>query len=72
MAFRRTLGQVFLKRQPKCAMEVCGSSHYWGRKIAKLGHEVRPPVKPFVNRQKNDAADTDAERIATDGPVLEP
>jgi len=27
------------------AMEACGSAHYWGREIAKLGHSVRlmPP-----------------------------
>ena len=38
-------------------MEACSSSHCWGREIARLGHEVRPPVK----RQKNDAANAEAE-----------
>ena len=53
----------FMASQPRyvVAMEACGSSHHWGRKIGKLGHEVKlvPPiyVKPFVKRQKNDAAD---------------
>ncbi len=67
VAFRRTLGRPkvldFLKRQPKCIVEACGSSHYWGRE--KLGHEVRllPPVKPFVKRQKND---TGGRRSRTD------
>jgi transposase len=46
------------------AMEACASSHYWARQISALGHEVRliPPVyvKPFVKRQKNDAADAEA------------
>lgn len=46
------------------AMEACGGAHYWGREIDKLCHEVRliPPayVKPFVKRQKNDAADAEA------------
>ena len=46
------------------AMEACATSHYWGRLAQGLGHEVRliPPiyVKPFVKRQKNDAADAAA------------
>jgi transposase len=45
-------------------MEACASAHFWGREIDRLGHEVRliPPayVKPFVKRQKNDAADAEA------------
>ena len=40
------------------AMEACGSAHYWGRKLTKLGHEVRlisPQfVKPYVKSGKND------------------
>ncbi len=66
----RTLrrGQVleFLAGGLSCtvAVEACGGAHYWGREIGKLGHEVRliPPayVKPFVRRQKNDAADAEA------------
>ena len=66
VVFRKKLrrGQLlaFLATLPPCtvAMEACGSAHYWGREITKLGHTVRliPPayVKPFVKRQKNDAA----------------
>ncbi len=61
-------GQVleFFSWLPLCivAMEACGGAHFWGCEIGKLGHEVRliPPacVKPFVKRQKNDAADAEA------------
>jgi transposase len=46
------------------AMEACGGAHFWAREIGKLGHDVRliPPAdfKPFVKRQKNDAADAEA------------
>jgi len=68
--FRKKLSRSqvlpFLAKQPKCivAMEACASAHFWGRAIRELGHEVRliPPiyVKPFVKRQKNDAADAEA------------
>lgn len=67
---RKKLSRVhvmaFFQRLPSCtvAMEACATAHYWAREIGKLGHEVRllPPayVKPFVKRQKNDAADAEA------------
>jgi transposase len=45
-------------------LEACGASHYWAREIGELGHHVVlvPPqhVKPFVGRNKNDAADAEA------------
>ncbi len=38
--------------------EACGSAHYWGRELTKLGHDVRlisPQfVKPCVKSGKND------------------
>jgi transposase len=66
----------FLASQPRClvALEACGGSHYWGREISKLGHTVRliPPsyVKPFVKRQKNDAADAEAICEAAQRPSM--
>jgi transposase len=42
-------------------MEACSSSHHWAREFEAMGHTVMliPPiyVKPFVKRQKTDAAD---------------
>ena len=80
VAFRRKLGRgkllSFLASQPPCtvAMEACSSAHYWGREIEALGHEVRllPPiyVKPFVKRQKNDAADAEAITEAAERPTM--
>ena len=73
---RRDQVLKFLAAQPTCtvAMEACASSHYWGREIAKLGHEVRliapDYVKPFVRRQKNDAADAEAICEAAQRPTM--
>jgi transposase len=45
-------------------IEACATAHYWGRELGALGHEVRliPPqyVKPYVKRNKTDAADAEA------------
>ncbi len=66
----------FLATQPTCtvAMEACASAHYWGRQISTLGHRVRliAPnyVKPFVKRQKNDAADAQAICEAAQRPTM--
>ena len=78
--FRKKLsrGQVlsFLSKQPLClvAMEACASAHFWGREIEQLGHSVRliPPayVKPYVKRQKNDAADAEAIAEAASRPGM--
>ncbi len=80
VAFRKKLSRgkllSFLASQPRCvvAMEACASAHYWGREIRELGHEVRlvPPiyVKPFVKRQKNDAADAEAISEAAQRPTM--
>ena len=55
-------------------MEACATAHYWAREIGALGHNVRlvPPayVKPFVKRQKNDAADAEAIAEAASRPTM--
>ncbi len=56
------------------AMEACASSHHWARQIEALGHQVRliapAYVKPFVKRQKNDAADAEAIAEAAARPTM--
>jgi transposase len=48
----------------RIGMEACGSAHHWARKLQALGHTVQliapQYVKPFVKRNKNDAADAEA------------
>jgi len=57
---------AFFQKVPPClvGIEACASSHHWSRELKALGHNVRliPPayVKPYVKRQKNDAADAEA------------
>ena len=55
-------------------MEACATAHGWGRALGKLGYSVRliPPVdvKPFVKREKNDAADAEAIVEAALRPTL--
>jgi transposase len=73
---RRDQVLKFIAAQPTCtvAMEACASSHYWGREIGRLGHAVRliapDYVKPFVKRQKNDAADAEAICEAAQRPTM--
>jgi transposase len=80
VVFRRKLSRdrllSFLAQHPGAivAMEACASAHHWGREVMSLGHEVRliPPVyvKPFVKRQKNDAADAEAIAEAASRPTM--
>jgi transposase len=57
---------TFFEKLPPClvGIEACATSHHWSRELRALGHTVRlmPPayVKPYVKRQKNDAADAEA------------
>jgi hypothetical protein len=63
---KRRFVLAFFQKLPPClvGIEACASSHHWSREIKALGHTVRlmPPayVKPYVKRQKNDAADAEA------------
>ena len=57
---------AFFQKLAPClvGIEACASSHHWSRELKAIGHTVRlmPPayVKPYVKRQKNDAADAEA------------
>jgi transposase len=48
----------------RVVMEACGSAHHWARWLERLGIEVRllPPryVRPYLKRNKTDAADAAA------------
>lgn len=54
------------------AIEACGSAHWWARQLQQLGHEVRllapRSVRPFVLRNKTDAADAQAIWTAVQQP----
>ena len=78
---RRAGVEAFFKMLSPCivGMEACASAHYWARRIAALGHEVRliapAKVKPYVQHGRkndaNDAADADAvvALVATFAPA---
>jgi transposase len=80
LKFRKKLSRgsfaKFIAEQPPAVMvmEACGSAHYWAREMCRYGHEVKliAPhyVKPFVKRQKNDAADAEAIVIAAQRPEM--
>ena len=78
--FRKKLTRPQFERfMAECApavvvMEACGGAHFWARRMRDLGHEVRliapQYVRPFVKRQKNDAADAEAIVIAAQRPEM--
>ena len=78
--FRKKLSRSrfrqFMAEQPSAVvvMEACGGAHHWAREMIKFGHEVKliapQYVKPFVKRQKNDAADAEAIVIAAQRPEM--
>ncbi len=73
---RRRSVLPFFEKLPRClvGMEACATSHHWARELEQLGHEVRmmPPryVKPYVKRNKNDAADAEAICEAVQRPTM--
>lgn len=78
--FRKKLTRVqfqkFMTEQFGCTvvLEACGSANYWARELVAMGHCVKliapQYVKPFVKRQKNDAADAEAIAIAARQPEM--
>lgn len=62
----RTKLLPFFAQRPSCrvVLEACTSSHHWARKLKELGHQpiLLPPsyVRPYVRRDKTDAADARA------------
>jgi transposase len=72
----RTQFRQFMSIQPPSVvvMEACGSASYWAREMVKLGHEAKliapQYVRPFVKRQKNDAADAEAIVVAAQRPEM--
>ena len=75
-SIRRNKLLEFFASLPRClvGLEACGSAHHWARELIKLGHDARmmPPiyVKPYVRRQKNDAADAAAICEAVTRPSM--
>ena len=73
---RRRQVIAFFRKAPPClvGMEACATSHYWARALQALGHEARimPAnyVKPYVKRNKNDAADAEAICEAVTRPTM--
>ena len=73
---RRSQLLAFFEKRPRCliGMEACAGAHDWGRRLQKMGHDVRlmPPsyVKPYVKRGKTDAADAAAICEAVTRPTM--
>ncbi len=73
---RRAEMEAFFAKLPPVlvALEACGGSHHWGRRLLSLGHTVRliPPqyVKPFVRRGKNGRNDAEAISEAAARPGM--
>lgn len=66
----------YFAKLPPCliGMEACSAAHHWARELSRLGHSVKliPPqyVKPYVKRNKTDAADAEAICEAVSRPNM--
>jgi transposase len=75
-SLRRNQVLTWFAKQPPCliGMEACGTANHWARELTALGHTVRliPPAyaKPYVRRNKNDAADAAAICEAVSRPSM--
>jgi len=72
---RRHVLSFFAQLRPcLIGMEAYATAHHWAREPTKLGHEVSltPPryVKPYVKRNKHDAADAEAICEAITRPTM--
>lgn len=76
ISLRRGQMQPFFEKLAPCliGMEACATAHHWARVLIAAGHEVRliPPsyIKPYLRRQKNDAADAAAICEAVTRPSM--
>ncbi|EAV40725.1 probable insertion sequence transposase protein, IS1111A/IS1328/IS1533 family protein [Stappia aggregata IAM 12614] len=73
---RRSQVLDFFRHMEPClvGIEACGSAHYWANAIGEFCHTVRlmpsAYVKPYVKRNKTDAADAEAICEAVTRPTM--
>jgi transposase len=75
MLTRAKFEEFMRTREPsRVVLEAGGSAHYWGRWLARQGHEVRligaQHVRPFVRTNKTDGADARAIWEAAQRPEV--
>jgi len=75
MLRRKQILEFFTQLAPcQVSMEACAGSHYWGRQLRGLGHDVKliPPqhVKPYLRGNKNDYNDARAIAEAAARPGM--
>jgi transposase len=76
LRLRRAQVLDYFRSLPPClvGIEACATGHHWARELMVLGHDVRlmPPgyVKPYVKRNKTDAADAEAIAEAVTRPTM--